>query len=119
MVRDVKKNPYAPSSTDGKDGSYQRPPGKFALTDALGSSGRSAVAPKKKRKPTTSGGGDDKPETTDTADEPVEVEAHEAEVIEAAPAAQAAAPEEAPPVSAAAVAPKLPRLDLGRRSGKP
>jgi hypothetical protein len=108
MVRD-RKNPYAPSAADGNDGSYERPPGKFALTDALGSSGRSAVAPKKKKKPTSAGAGD-KPETTDTDDEPAEMEAV-AEAIDVAPPA----PQEAP----SAPAQKLPRLDLGRRSGKP
>lgn len=112
-----RKNPYAPSATDGKDGSYERPPGKFALTDALGSSGKSAVAPK--AKPAAAGG--DKPENPDDQTTP-ENEAPDVEtkkVKEAAPAPQAAAPvQEAPPVSSAP-AQKLPRLDLGRRSGKP
>jgi hypothetical protein len=97
MVRD-RKNPYAPSAADGQDGSYARPPGKFTLTEALGSSGKSAVAPKPAP---TAAAGADKPESTDSETEDVVVEAKEA-----APAS--AAPER-----------KLPRLDLGRRGGKP
>lgn len=96
MVRD-RKNPYAPSATDGQDGSYARPPGKFTLTEALGSSGKSAVAPKPT--PTAAAAADDKPETTDD----------ENEAKEAAPAAPA-------PL---APGQKIPRLDLGRRGGKP
>ena len=116
MVRD-RKNPYAPSATDGQDGSYARPPGKFTLTEALGSSGRSAVAPK--QKPTAAGAGDQPENPDDPTDESQDVEAKEAR--EASPAPRAAAPQEPPPASPAPVAPaqKLPRLDLGRRGGKP
>ena len=100
MVRD-RKSPYAPSAPEGGDGSYARPPGKFALTDALGSAGRSNVAPKRTK---AAAGAGDKPETTEVPDDA----ALATEAKEAAPA---------PAVQKPAVQ-KLPRLDLGRR-GKP
>ncbi len=103
MTRD-RKSPYAPSAPDGADGSYARPPGKFTLTDALGSAGRSNVAPKPKK---AAAGADDKPETTEVPDDA----ALATEAKEAAPALQAAVQKP--------VAQKLPRLDLGRRGGKP
>ncbi len=113
MERD-RRNPYAPSAPDGTDGSYARPPGKFALTDALGSAGKSNVVPPRPR----AAGGADKPEPPD--DSPIESVGLDTDTVakEAAPAREAAAPEQATPAvgpTAGVPAQKLPRLDLGRR----